>query len=63
MSTATMIHPRPEMTGVRRLVRRLEHERRRWSRGPSDLAPTEQAWRAGIAEGYRLAQIAIRKGV
>jgi hypothetical protein len=28
-----------------------------------DEVPTEQAWRAGVAEGLRLAQVAIRKGV
>ncbi|MGH3611246.1 MAG: hypothetical protein ACRDRK_01205 [Pseudonocardia sp.] len=48
--------------GVGRLVRRLERERRKWSRGDSPV-PTEQAWRAGIAEGLRLAQTAIRRGV
>jgi hypothetical protein len=64
MTTATMTtHPRPPLTGVRRLVRRLERERRIWSRGHVELVPTEQAWRAGVAEGLRLAQIAIRKGV
>lgn len=62
MSTTTMNRPRVS-AGVGRLVRRLEHERRRWSRGESPVVPTEQAWRAGVAEGLRLAQIAIRKGV
>ena len=52
-----------QTTGVRRLVRRLEHERRKWSRGAVELVPTEQAWRAGVSEGLRLAQLAIRKGV
>jgi hypothetical protein len=50
-------------TGVGRLVRRIERERRSWSRRPPDEVPTEQAWRAGVAEGLRLAQVAIRKGV
>ena len=50
-------------TGVARLVRRIERERRTWSRRFVDEVPTEQAWRAGVAEGLRLAQQAIRKGV
>lgn len=53
-------------TGVGRLVRRLERERRTWTRRPDpDVAvvATEVAWRAGVAEGLRLAQLAIRKGV
>lgn len=49
-------------TGVGRLVRRLEHERRRWMTRDHDEFPTERAWRAGVAEGLRLAQVAIRKG-
>ena len=49
--------------GVGRLVRRIERERRVWSRPPLEELPTEQAWRAGVAEGLRLAQLAIRKGV
>lgn len=49
--------------GVSRLVRRLEHQRRTWTRGLAELTATEQAWNAGIAEGLRLAQITIRKGV
>jgi hypothetical protein len=52
--------------GVSRLVRRLEKERRQYTR-PADEqeseVPTATAWRAGIAEGLRLAQVAIRKGV
>jgi hypothetical protein len=52
-----------QTAGVRRLVRRLEHERRKWSWASAELVPTEQAWRAGVAEGLRLAQVAIRKGV
>lgn len=60
--TATTARPRAT-TGVGRLVRRLEIERRRWSRPESPAVPTEQAWRAGVAEGLRLAQVAIRKGV
>jgi hypothetical protein len=54
---------RPVITGVGRLVRRIERERRSWARRPPDELPTEQAWRAGVAEGLRLAQVAIRKGV
>ena len=54
---------RPVITGVGRLVRRIERERRTWARRPPDELPTEQAWRAGVAEGLRLAQVAIRKGV
>lgn len=50
-------------TGVARLVRRLERERRLWTRPAPDGVPTETAWRAGVAEGLRLAQTAIRKGV
>jgi hypothetical protein len=47
------------------LVRRLERERRTWvRRTPGDTpVATEVAWRAGVAEGLRLAQAAIRKGV
>lgn len=54
---------RPITFGVGRLVRRLERERRNWSRPTGDAVPTELAWRAGVAEGLRLAQIALRKGV
>ena len=52
---------RTVITGVGRLVRRIERERRSWSRRPAEELPTEQAWRAGVAEGLRLAQVAIRK--
>jgi len=45
------------------LVRRLERERRLWSRGQVELLATERAWRAGVVEGLRLAQVAIRRGV
>ena len=57
---------RQPAAGVGRLVRRLERERRTWTRQPGhdgSMVPTEQAWRAGVAEGLRLAQAAIRKGV
>jgi hypothetical protein len=57
---------RQPAAGVGRLVRRLERERRTWTRRSTDgepLVATEVAWRAGIAEGLRLAQAAIRKGV
>jgi hypothetical protein len=54
---------RSAVTGVGRLVRRIERERRTWTRRPAEELPTEQAWRAGVAEGLRLAQLAIRKGV
>ena len=67
-STNTMISKRhasryPATSGVGRLVRRIERERRTWSRRFVDEVPTERAWRAGVAEGLRLAQVAIRKGV
>ena len=57
---------RQPAAGVGRLVRRLERERRTWTRRPDRDVPvvaTEVAWRAGVAEGLRLAQAAIRKGV
>ncbi len=65
-STANKDYRRQPVTGVGRLVRRLERERRTWTRRPdhdTPVVPTEQAWRAGVAEGLRLAQVAIRKGV
>ena len=49
--------------GVARLLNRLERERRKWSWRGGELVPTEQAWRAGVAEGLRLAQVTIRKGM
>lgn len=49
--------------GVGRLLRRLDRERRRFLHATAPEIPTEQAWRAGVAEGLRLAQLAIRKGV
>lgn len=54
---------RQPAAGVGRLVRRLERERRAWTRPATDALATEVAWRAGVAEGLRLAQTAIRKGV
>jgi hypothetical protein len=59
------VRVRQPASGVGRLVRRLERERRTWTRHvPGETpAPTEVAWRAGVAEGIRLAQAAIRKGV
>ncbi len=67
MSTLNKNPRRQPVTGVGRLVRRLDRERRRWvSRSDQDggpLVPTEVAWRAGVAEGLRLAQVAIRRGV
>ncbi len=64
-STVNKDHRRRPTTGVGRLVRRLERERRTWTRRPvhDTPVPTEQAWRAGVAEGLRLAQVAIRRGV
>jgi hypothetical protein len=62
MSSNTAIR-RTRGTGVGRLLRRIERERRSWMRHFVDEVPTEQAWRAGVAEGLRLAQVAIRKGV
>jgi hypothetical protein len=66
MNTNTIDSKRRNSTGVGRLVRRLERERRTWTRRPdhdTPVVPTEVAWRAGVAEGLRLAQLAIRKGV
>ena len=64
--TAGTDRRRQPAAGVGRLVRRLERERRSWARRPErDVPPvaTEVAWRAGVGEGLRLAQAAIRKGV
>ncbi|MDQ2706287.1 MAG: hypothetical protein M3Z25_00975 [Actinomycetota bacterium] len=58
---ATRVKNRP--AGVGRLVRRLERERRNWARTQDAEVPTARAWRAGVAEGIRLSQLAIRKGV
>lgn len=59
-------HPlhRPQRpgSGVGRLLRRLERERRRFLQPDHREVPTELAWRSGVAEGLRLAQLAIRKG-
>jgi hypothetical protein len=68
MNTQTVSNGRVRQpaTGVGRLVRRLERERRTWARrtrGEGPVVATEVAWRAGVAEGLRLAQAAIRKGV
>ncbi len=64
MTTSTMQVSKTRTQGVARLVRRLERERRRWTLHEGvELVATEQAWRAGVAEGLRLAQTAIRKGV
>lgn len=67
MTTTTIPNSkRRPVTGVTRLVRRLDRERRQWTRPTADdhdAVPTEIAWRAGVAEGLRLAQTAIRKGV
>ena len=68
MTTNTTDSKRRAATaGVGRLVRRLERERRTWTRRPdrgdTPVVATEVAWRAGVAEGLRLAQAAIRKGV
>jgi hypothetical protein len=54
---------RQPSNGVGRLVRRLDRERRKFLTADTPEVPTEQAWRAGVAEGLRLAQLAIRKGV
>ena len=62
-STSRSTRAARQTTGVGRLLRRIEHERRSWTRRPVEELPTEQAWRAGVAEGLRLAQVAIRKGV
>ena len=66
MGTAVEGRTRQPSTGVSRLVRRLEKERRQYAQPPNEgdtEVPTATAWRAGIAEGLRLAQLAIRKGV
>ena len=68
MTTNTIDNRRRAATaGVGRLIRRLERERRAWTRRPDHgdvlVVATEVAWRAGVAEGLRLAQLAIRKGV
>jgi hypothetical protein len=58
------IRRRQPSAGVGRLVRRLERERRVWTRRlDHESVATEVAWRAGVAEGLRLAQAAIRRGV
>jgi hypothetical protein len=62
-TTERVLPRRRGTTGVARLVRRLERERRDWARPEDREIPTAQAWRAGVAEGLRLAQIAIQKGV
>jgi hypothetical protein len=62
-TTERVLPRRRSTTGVARLVRRLERERRDWARPEDREIPTAQAWRAGVAEGIRLAQIAIQKGV
>ena len=63
MNTTTTTKRRTPTTGISRLVRRLERERRQWTRPTAEAVATEIAWRAGVAEGLRLAQTAIRKGV
>jgi hypothetical protein len=65
-NTTSRDRRRQPTAGVGRLVRRLERERRTWTRRDRDtgpVVPTEIVWRAGVAEGLRLAQAAIRKGV
>ena len=59
--TTTRMKNRP--SSVARLVRRLERERKCWIRPQDTEVPTAQAWRAGVAEGIRLSQVAIKKGV
>ncbi len=72
MTTATMTaehgaakRVRVQVAGARRVIRRLESERRTWMRRApgAELVATELAWRAGVAEGLRLAQATLRKGV
>lgn len=55
---------RVQVNGARRMIRRLDGQRRQWMRRPNsgDLVATELAWRAGVAEGLRLAQMTLRKG-
>jgi hypothetical protein len=54
---------RRSSSGVRRLVDRLERERRRFMVADEVEIPTARAWRVGVVEGLRLAQLAIRRGV
>jgi hypothetical protein len=63
MANTATVTKRRTSAGVSRLVRRLERERRAWTAPEGPEIPTAQAWRAGVAEGIRLAQLAIRKGV
>ena len=46
---------RRSSSGVGRLVRRLEQERRAFMDPDEVEVPTARAWRAGIVEGLRLA--------
>lgn len=71
MGMTTMVDPtresvraRVQVNGARRLIRRLDGQRRAWMRRPLDgeLVATEVAWRAGVAEGLRLAAATLRKG-
>ena len=63
MENNTKTPARIVQAGVQRLVRRLDRERRPWNRPQLGEIPTARAYRAGVAEGIRLAQVAIRKGV
>lgn len=68
METATVTagpaRVRVQVNGARRLIRRLDGQRRQWMRRPDggELVATEVAWRAGVAEGLRLAAVTLRKG-
>ena len=65
MDTRTTSNGRTrQSSGVGRLLRGRVRVRRPWARRHAeDVVATEMAWRAGVAEGLRLAQQAIRKGV
>jgi hypothetical protein len=61
---ADPVRVRVQVNGARRLIRRLDGQRRQWMRRPEggELVATELAWRAGVAEGLRLAQQTLRQG-
>lgn len=61
-TAAGPVRVRVQVNGARRLIRRLDGQRRVWLRRPAgELVATELAWRAGVAEGLRLAQVTLRK--
>ena len=64
VAVADPVRVRVQVNGARRLIRRLDGQRRQWMRRPEggELVATELAWRAGVAEGLRLAQMTLRQG-